>query len=181
MHNLQGYRSKMVQRITNKRWRESNSMCTVLQSYNSFLIGFMSFNELTGDLFQNSDGASLVHCVSRDLRMGKGIAVAFKKQFGGIGELKKQNVGVGGVAILQRNDRYIYYMITKEAYHQKPTYSSLKSSLRAIAAHIRENNLLHIPLNMPRIGCGLDRLSWDKVRIMIQEELHDVNVTVYCL
>jgi len=49
----------------------------------------MSFTEVQGDLFTSSD--SLVHCVSRDLHMGKGIATEFKKQFGGVSELREQS------------------------------------------------------------------------------------------
>ena len=42
-----------------------------------------------GDLFACS--ASLAHCVSQDLHMGKGIAAIFKKKFGGVGQLKAQS------------------------------------------------------------------------------------------
>jgi hypothetical protein len=37
-----------------------------------------SVEEFKGDLFSSSPSASLAHCVSKDLRMGKGIAVEFK-------------------------------------------------------------------------------------------------------
>ena len=43
-----------------------------------------------GDLFSCDPASSLAHCVSADMHMGKGIAVLFKKKFGGIPELKKQ-------------------------------------------------------------------------------------------
>uniref|UniRef100_A0A3B3X625 Macro domain-containing protein n=1 Tax=Poecilia mexicana TaxID=48701 RepID=A0A3B3X625_9TELE len=36
---------------------------------------------VTGDLFSAPNQESLAHCVSEDLRMGKGIAVLFKKNF----------------------------------------------------------------------------------------------------
>jgi len=49
----------------------------------------MAVTEVRGDLFTSPD--SLAHCVSRDLHMGKGIATAFKKQFGGIYELRQQS------------------------------------------------------------------------------------------
>ena len=32
----------------------------------------------------------MAHCVSEDMHMGKGIAVLFKKKFGGVEELRKQ-------------------------------------------------------------------------------------------
>jgi len=52
----------------------------------------MPITEVQGDLFTSSD--SLVHCVSRDLHMGKGIATEFKKQFGGVDELRQQSMRV---------------------------------------------------------------------------------------
>ena len=50
----------------------------------------LQLSEVKGDLFSCSDSASLVHCVSEDLHMGKGIATLFKQKFGGVGELKSQ-------------------------------------------------------------------------------------------
>jgi hypothetical protein len=47
--------------------------------------------EQKGDLFSCSDTDSLCHCVSRDLAMGKGIAVEFKKRFGNVEKLVAQN------------------------------------------------------------------------------------------
>eukprot|EP00757_Euglenozoa_sp_SAG-D1_P024378 gene24378-10401_t len=41
-----------------------------------------------GNLFDSKE--SLVHCVSLDLRMSKGIAVEFKKRFSGVDELQRQ-------------------------------------------------------------------------------------------
>lgn len=43
-----------------------------------------------GDLFSCPDTESLAHCVSKDLRMGKGIATLFKSKFEGLPELKLQ-------------------------------------------------------------------------------------------
>ena len=52
----------------------------------------LDFSEVKGDLFSCPRTASLVHCVSEDMAMGKGIAKEFKKQFGGVQELKGQGV-----------------------------------------------------------------------------------------
>ena len=49
-----------------------------------------SLEEVKGDLFSCPDDESLAHCISQDVRMGKGIAVIFKKKFGGVDELLKQ-------------------------------------------------------------------------------------------
>ena len=50
----------------------------------------LRFSEVKGDLFSCPDSASLAHCVSEDLHMGKGVATLFKQKFGGVGELKSQ-------------------------------------------------------------------------------------------
>ena len=52
--------------------------------------GRLEFREFRGDLFQCPPSASLAHCVSEDMAMGKGIAKIFKSQFGGVKELKEQ-------------------------------------------------------------------------------------------
>uniref|UniRef100_A0A8D2CXB5 O-acyl-ADP-ribose deacylase 1 n=1 Tax=Sciurus vulgaris TaxID=55149 RepID=A0A8D2CXB5_SCIVU len=43
-----------------------------------------------GDLFACPKTDSLAHCISEDCRMGAGIAVLFKKKFGGVQELLNQ-------------------------------------------------------------------------------------------
>lgn len=60
----------------------------------------MQFKEITGDLFKCDSSYSLCHCISEDCRMGKGIAVAFKNNFDGIEELKRQ-VAQGKIAIIR--------------------------------------------------------------------------------
>ena len=47
-------------------------------------------SEVKGDLFSCPSSASLAHCVSEDMHMGKGIATLFKQKFEGVGELKSQ-------------------------------------------------------------------------------------------
>ena len=66
----------------------------------------------SGDLFSSPSEASLAHCVSEDLRMGKGIATIFKRKFGGVRELSSQGEKVGGCAVLKRNQRYVFYLVS---------------------------------------------------------------------
>lgn len=134
-----------------------------------------------GDLFTCSEDESLVHCVSADLRMGKGIAVLFKNKFGGISELKQQNQKTGGCAILKRDSRYIYYLVTKDKYFLKPTYETLQQSLETMKVHCIQKEVSK--LSMPKIGCGLDKLHWNKVKDIIEETFSDakIEITVYSL
>lgn len=137
--------------------------------------------ETHGDLFSCPESESLAHCISADARMGKGIAVIFKKKFGGVDEIKSQGQKPGGVAILRRGDRYVYYLVTKEKYFHKPTYKMLQSSLAAMREHCISHGVTH--LSMPKIGCGLDGLQWSKVQDIIADVFQDteIKVTVYSL
>jgi O-acetyl-ADP-ribose deacetylase (regulator of RNase III) len=137
--------------------------------------------EVTGDLFSSDPTASLGHCVSRDLAMGKGIAVVFKRQFGRVADLKAQRAGIGNVATLADGKRFIYYMITKERYFHKPTYKDLEASLTSVKAHALRHGVRHLCL--PRIGCGLDGLLWGKVKSMLVRVFQGsgITITVYTL
>ena len=118
-----------------------------------------------GDLFDVGPDYALCHCISRDLKMSSGIAVNFKEKFGGLEELRRQCIGVGDVGVLHRGGRYVYYLVTKEKYHDKPSLSSLKAALSAMRGRIVADDVRR--LAMPKIGCGLDRLAWDEVKDLI--------------
>lgn len=146
--------------------------------------------EIKGDLFTSKN--SLAHCVSADFVMGRGIAVGFKTRFGRVQELLQQGKGIGEVAYLRDNDRYIFYLVTKDKYYQKPTYLALDSCLKNLSELCHELKICQI--DMPLIGCGLDRLSWNRVKTMIETILEtpegtkesirsdsSVTITIYTL
>jgi len=127
-----------------------------------------------GDLMASTN--SMAHCVSQDLKMGKGIAVLFKKKFGQVDELKTQCKIVGEVAVLQSGSQFIYYLITKKNYWDKPTYAKLHSTLICMHDHMVANGVSEI--SMPRIGCGLDRLKWDLVLKTLFTVFRKTNITI---
>ncbi|XP_077455203.1 ADP-ribose glycohydrolase OARD1 [Stigmatopora argus] len=138
-------------------------------------------NYTTGDLFSCPVDETLAHCISEDCRMGAGIAVMFKQRFGGVEELKAQNNLVGQCAVLKRGKRFVYYLITKKKASQKPTYDNLRQSLEDMRAHCFKNGVIRI--SMPRIGCGLDRLKWERVSEILEEVFAatDISITIYSL
>ncbi|KAH8379268.1 hypothetical protein KR009_003972, partial [Drosophila setifemur] len=136
-----------------------------------FVVGMSSeasyrISEVDGDLFSAPMTHSLAHCVGADLAMGAGIAVKFKEVFGQLDELRSQNATSGGVAVLKNDQRYIYYMVTKPQSWGKPTYDSLQASLEQMREHMRKNRV--DKLAIPKIGCGIDGLEWDKVNAVLE-------------
>ncbi|XP_064399918.1 ADP-ribose glycohydrolase OARD1-like [Halichondria panicea] len=134
-----------------------------------------------GDLFSCPNSSSLAHCISADISMGKGVAKVFKTQFGGVAELKAQGVQTGGVAVLKKHGRFIYYLVTKQRHFHKPTYETLNFSLQAMKKHCLANKVSE--LCMPMIGCGLDLLDWGKVKPLIVQVFAGIriNITIYYL
>lgn len=54
--------------------------------------------------------------------------------------------------------RYVYYLVTKPRFTDKPTYESLEHSLASLHHLMKESNVTELAI--PRLGCGLDRLTW---------------------
>ena len=140
-----------------------------------------SLTEVRGDLFAAPRDSSLCHCVSRDFRLGKGIAKLFREKFGRIDELKASGAKVGEVAVLKENNRFIYNLVTKEVYSGKPSYDTLRRSLERMKDHAVSHGVTS--LSMPLIGCGLDGLSWPAVRTLVKEVFlgERMGITVYSL
>ena len=151
--------------------------CNIHQS--GFLVfslqkGQFSISVKEGDLFQSS--GSLAHCVSQDLKMSLGIAQVFRDKFCRIDHLERMNCKVGQTAALKVDGRFIYYLITKEKYNDKPTYETLRKALVKMKEHMVENGVNEV--SMPKIGCGLDSLSWDRVKALIEKVFKDSNIKI---
>ncbi|XP_045479182.1 uncharacterized protein LOC123684075 [Harmonia axyridis] len=135
-----------------------------------------NISEINDDLFNSPEKYSLGHCVSKDFHMGKGIALSFKNKFGQIKNLLSQNKSVGQVAKIRHKNRNIYYLITKEFYHEKPSYKTVFNSLLNLKKLCIQNKDTHLAL--PRIACGLDKLYWPKIFKMIQYVFSDSNIKI---
>ena len=66
-------------------------------------------------------------------------------------------------------------------YSGKPTYDTLRRSLERMREHALGHQVASI--SMPRLGCGLDGLSWAAVRTLIKNVFQhtDLAITVYSL
>lgn len=143
----------------------------------------MIYKEEKCDLFSVPDDYYLVHCISADFALGKGITVEFDKRFNMKQKLKDE--------FLNFIDEYMYRykldaecilidrvlnLVTKERYYQKPTYSSIKQALEMMKLVCKANDIHKVA--MPKIGCGLDRLEWDKVSEIIQDVFKDTDIEI---
>ena len=140
----------------------------------------MVISEINHDLFNVPQSYYLAHCISGDYTLGAGIAKTFDREYNmrfklhrdypiPIGE-KYANVGS---ALLVDN---VFNLVTKERYYQKPTYGSLEGTLINMRDQILEKGITK--LAMPRIGCGLDRLEWDRVKELIECVFEDVDIDI---
>jgi hypothetical protein len=153
--------------------------------------------EKEGNLFSSPQEFALAHCVSRDFAMSQGIARDFKQKFGGVDCLLEQRKNVGQVAVLcpqtttaLRMDRNpdmdhnhaeahrqaVFYLISKERYYHKPTYAMLQQCLDNLKEHCSVYNI--DKLAIPRLGCGLDKLYWPRVKGMIEATFQNVDICI---
>ena len=95
--------------------------------------------------------------------MSAGIARSFKRKFPyNIPESTNSQLFVQQIV-----DRFIYILVTKKRSFQKPTYDSLRKSLKAMINHANKHKVTQI--SMPKASCGLDRLQWHKNERLIIE------------
>ncbi|KAJ8937215.1 hypothetical protein NQ318_006636 [Aromia moschata] len=122
------------------------------------------------DLFQAPADFCLAHCVAADLRMSRGIALTFKKAFGQLEELRRQRPEVGRVlqitAAEQEKERSVFYLVTKQLSHHKPTYQTVWDTLVELRDVLLSQSLSSLAI--PKIASGLDGLDWRVIRSMLE-------------
>lgn len=131
----------------------------------------MIYTEEKRDLFSVPEDYFLVHCVSADFVLGKGIALEFRKRFDMKNKLR--TCGQSGKCILI--DR-VFNLVTKENWRRKPTMESLTESLQELKQQVDEKGIKK--LAMPKIACGLDDLDWKEVSEQVRNIFSDTDVEI---
>lgn len=135
----------------------------------------MEYKLIQDDVFNHKD-CYYAHCISRDYALGAGIAVEFDKRYDmrnrllKLAEEKPETLDEKCIEV-----ENVFNLITKEKYWEKPSYNSLEESLLEMKKKLSKNKNIK-KLVIPKIGCGLDRLSWDKVEPMVQELFKDLDI-----
>lgn len=137
----------------------------------------MEYKLIQDDVFNHKD-CYYAHCISRDYALGAGIAVEFDKRYDmrnrllKLAEEKPETLDEKCIEV-----ENVFNLITKEKYWEKSSYNSLEESLLEMKEKLSKNKNIK-KLVMPKIGCGLDRLSWDKVEPMVQEIFKDLDIEI---
>lgn len=70
----------------------------------------------------------------------------------------------------------IINLVIKGKYYEKPTYKSLHDALTSMRIKCRLRKIKKIAI--PCIGCGLDKLQWDRVSAMIKDVFADDDIEI---
>lgn len=133
----------------------------------------------------DSDAQALVNTVNTVGVMGKGIALQFKERFPINYSIysdacKKGLVSVGNMLVVDESTlngvKTIINFPTKQEWFKKSQYSYIELGLIDLAKTIKEKNIQSIAI--PPLGCGNGGLKWEKVKILIDNYLGNVDCDI---
>ena len=141
----------------------------------------MNYREEKRDLMMVPQGYMIAHCISADFALGAGVA----KQIDTVFNMREMlNLMWGKISDME--DKWsvpcclpcanVFNLVTKERYYHKPTLASLEVALNEMKDYAVEMGVKKIA--MPKIGCGLDRLNWDDVSVMLEEIFGDTDIEI---
>ena len=127
---------------------------------------------------------SIGHCISAVARKSEGFADFLSHRIPGLKlTCRKAKLLMGQVFPFWDSigKRYIYNLVTKERFYDKPNLSTLSETLEAMKIHGSSNGVSTIAIT--RLGCGLDQMKWQVVVKLLRDILAyaDVQIVVYTL
>ena len=170
---------KMVDCILseNDQYNECFLLHSTLPHEPDFRDGIRIINGNDDTIFENQ--TAVAHCISADAKMSKGFAETISNHISGLQEYcYKSKAFVGSVIPFWDNDanRFIYNLVTKNKFFEKPTLENLRISLENMRGHALLNNVQII--TMPKIGCGLDKLFWNEVLKILKDTFTDSGILI---
>lgn len=141
----------------------------------------MKITEKKTNLFSIDKKYSFVHCISLDCAMGAGIALTFRETFPRMKNILLHTVAENNIQypftiLYEGGSNKIFNLITKEKYWYKPTYYTISSCIKQLRDMCSKHNIKY--LAMPKIGCGLDKLQWNKVRKILEDTFKDTDIEI---
>ena len=127
---------------------------------------------------------SIGHCKSVDARLSKGFANILSHRISCLrSTCRKAKFFMGQVYPFwdSTGKRYIYNLVTKERFFDKPNLSILSKTLKTMKTHAIANFVSTI--DKPKLDCGLDQINWQEVVILLRDifAYADVQLLVYTL
>ena len=172
----------------------TNAIISTDERYNDFFILHSTVPAENSDDFQQiiygtedsilQQPNSIGHCISADDRMGKSFGNRLSHIIPGLrSTCRKAKLFMGQVFPFWESTgkRYIYNLVTKERYCDKPNLSTLSKTLEAMKIHANKNGVSTIAIT--KFGFGLDQLNWQEVVKLLRGifAYADVQVVVYTL
>jgi len=139
-----------------------------------------NYTEIAVNIFSLPDNIAIGHCVSQCLTMSQGIALQFRNKFNNVKKLIDQEKKTTEVAYLINKNQWILYLITKERFNDKPTYSDIFSTLINTKQFCVDNKITTLAL--PKICTGLDKKQWNVISNMIKFIFQNsvINIIICC-
>ena len=128
--------------------------------------------ERRGNLLDCRD--HIAHCVAIDMEMGAGVASQIRKKFISSEEIQNfttMKPKIGECFIVETDVGKIFNVVTKPSSRRsRPTKEGFKLAIDNLFELMNELGVRKI--NIPKLGCGLDRLSWDGfVKPLLQQKV----------
>lgn len=138
----------------------------------------MLYRELQGDLFQIKPQYTIVHCISADCEMGKGIAVTVSDKNPNMRQtLRNMNPKIGDALYYKGEGQHaVINLVTKNIYNHKPTRTNFNHAIINLRDLVEKQGIKQ--LAMPLIGSGLDKLSWKVSSLYIQNVFADLDIDI---
>ena len=152
----------------------TNAIITTDERYNDCFLLHSTIPAQSGDEFlqivygnENSiiqQPNSIGHCISADAKMSKGLADFLSHKIPGLRPTcRKAKLLMGQVFPFwdSTGRRYIYNLVTKQRFFDKPDSSTFLTTLETMKSHAAMHGVSKIA--NPKIGCGLDQKTGRKL------------------
>lgn len=127
---------------------------------------------------------TLAHCISFDCAMGAGIAKIFNEKYPNMKPYLKRVLEASHLSypvtiVYTEEDECttaIFNLITKEKYWHKPTYDTITQAIIDMRDICKTCEVKYVA--MPKIGCGLDKLEWSNVKMILEVIFKDLDIEI---
>ena len=136
---------------------------------------------VTGNLFE-SPAQTLVNTVNTEGVMGKGIALQFKQfypeMFAAYQRLCEEgSLKIGALQIFPTPHKIVLNFPTKTTWRKPSRIEYIAAGLQTFRSNFQHAGIHSIAF--PPLGCGNGELSYDDVRPVMEQYLHDLPIPIY--